>query len=112
MENKRQDFLLDQNGDFPLEDTYVEDILLNTPYGDSDTQHIVDGIIYTIGSLKSVPTFGFGISSYQNSEYSNSIYNSLNKTLMDDGYSASKESVKKVNGGGFTIDTSFISNIY
>lgn len=112
MANKRQDFILDQDGDFPLEDTFVNGVIQNTPYSDSDIQHIVDDIIYTVGSLKSDPSFGFGVTAYESSEYNNSIFDSLNKVLSKDGYLPERDCVKKVNGGGFTIDTAYISNNY
>ena len=109
--NQRTDFLLDPDGDFPLEDVYVNGVIQNTNYGNSDNQHIFDDIVYSTGSLKEFPTFGFGVTNYENAEYNNSIFNTLKQVLSQDGYTVTSGTIKSV-GNGFVINTSYINNSY
>lgn len=112
MSLQRTDFLLNSpviiSGkkvyDFPLQDTVVNGVWLDTPFGSSDFQHVKDGIYYIKGWLKSTPTYGFGINQYLNSEYNQSIYGGLKQELLKDGYITSPGFVKPVLGGGFIVN--------
>lgn len=106
----RKDFILDENGDFPLEDTVVGGVYLDTPYGNSDPQHILDLLQYGYGHLKKEPNVGFLMSNYLNSEFNlQSVYNSLEDTMKKDDYHIRVGVLNPVSGGGFIIDTSYIS---
>jgi hypothetical protein len=110
---KRQDFILDENGDFPLEDTIINDIYLPTPYGNSDNQHKTDCILYNKGALKQFPTSGFGVTIYLESEYdADNVYSNLSEQMKNDGYSLSNKAVYPVANGGFNIETDLIQSIY
>jgi len=110
MSNPRQDFLLQPYTypgsnqiiyDFPLDDFYIDNKIQPTPYGDSDTQHIIDIIVATIGSYKQFPLLGFGYFQYQNAENngrSDVIFNSLSKQMKSDLYQVLQGAVKVVNG--------------
>lgn len=109
----RQDFLLDSDGDFPLEDTIVNGVYLPTPYGNSDNQHKIDIIFFNTGSLKQYPTEGFGIFKYENSEYdADNVYSNLSQEVKDDGYKLMSGSIYPVSEGGFDINTDLITNNY
>jgi hypothetical protein len=109
MANVRTDILLDSDGDFPLEDTYINGVLQDTPYGLSDAQHVEDIIFYNKGSLKQYPTLGFGAKQYINSEFNlQSVYKSLNNEMDSDSYKVSTGVVFPLDEG-FDIDTSYIS---
>lgn len=108
----RQDFLLDKDGDFPLEDYIVNGVVLDTPYGDSDDQHISDLIVYDIGSIKEYPTVGFGLLNYLNKEAGLfNVEKALKQTMREDGYVAQTGSVYP-EGKGFIINTTFIEPVY
>ena len=100
----RTDFLLNADGDFPLQDTVIDGVWLDTPYGKSDMQHIHDGIVYDLGDLKQFPTYGYGINNYLNSEYNQSIEGNLRQSLLKDGYNVFPGCVSPVSGGGFIIN--------
>lgn len=109
----RTDILLDEDGDFPLEDLIINGILIDTPIGESDFQHIQDNIIYNKNSLKQYPLLGFGVKSYLNSEFKlQSTYKALSDAMNYDDYKISTgvlmpppEGVKE----GFIIRTAYIS---
>jgi hypothetical protein len=101
---QRTDFILNKNGDFPLQDTVVNGVYLDTPFGNSDQQHIADGIFYDLGDLKQSPTYGFGAYNYLNAEYDQSIESKLKQMLAKDGYIVSPGTVSPVSGGGFLIN--------
>lgn len=109
----RQDFLLRDDLDFPLEDNIVGGVLLDTPYGYSDEQHKGDLIEYNLGSLKEFPTTGFGVNSYLNSEFNlHGTAQQLQITMNSDGYNVTSGTLSSVIGGGFTIATKYITNKY
>lgn len=101
---QRTDFILNQDGDFPLQDTVIGGVWLATPFGKSDQQHIADGIVNDLGDLKQFPTYGFGLYNYLNSEYTQSIEGKLKEVLKKDGYSVIPGCVSPVKGGGFIIN--------
>jgi hypothetical protein len=113
----RQDFILqptselDEFGntvyDFPLADTVVGGVYQPTPYGNSDQQHIQDGILAFIGWWKQYQSYGFGLMQYFSSEYNQIIFANLKNMLSRDGYSVSQYAIVK-KGKGFMIDTSKI----
>lgn len=110
----RQDFILNADGDFPLQDTVENGVWKDTPYGNSDQQHIKDLIFYDKGWLKLSPTIGFGAKRLINSEYSQRIESTLKECLQQDGYDCRNGVVYPVAGKntGFAIDTDFIFNTY
>jgi hypothetical protein len=106
----RTDFLLDEDGDFPLEDNVVNGVYLDTPFGESDKQHIEDVIFFNIGHLKRRPIYDFGVIQYLNSEYNlEKIMKNLKGSLEKDDYEIKDGCVIPAIGGGFLIDTKFIS---
>lgn len=110
----RQDIIRLSNDDFPLGDLYVNGVLQDTRYGDSDMQHIYDLILYAPGSLKEYPTIGFNVRKYQSAEVSQTgiIEQALSATMSKDGYRVSKGCVQPQKVGGFIIDTTYISPNY
>lgn len=110
----REDFILNKDGDFPLQDTVVSGVYMNTPYGDSDDQHKVDIVVYGKGWLKFSPTIGFLVKSYLNSEYKlYDVIKNLKENLEKDGYKTKTGLVLPSNkfgnneileNGGFYID--------
>lgn len=108
MAQKSTDILLNSNGDFPLEDTYINGVIQDTPVGFSDQQHIQDNIEYSEGSLVFDPLIGFGVKRFLNSEYRlNDVFKQLKEKLELDGYEV-KSGCVYPSGGGFNIDTSYI----
>ena len=103
----RTDFLLDIDGDFPLEDNIVAGVQLDTPFGVSENQHILDCIVNGYGSIKQSPNFGFGAIQYLNSESMASMESNLRTELWKDGYSISVGVVSKNNKGGVDINANF-----
>lgn len=101
---QRTDFILNKDGDFPLQDNVVGGVYLPTPVGNSDQQHIADGIFYDLGDLKQFPTYGFGVFNYLNAEYDQSVESKLKQMLAKDGYTVNPGAVIPVSGGGFIID--------
>ncbi len=110
----REDFLLDENGDFPLEDVIINGVQQNTPYGASDMQHMKDIIFYRFGSLKEFPLIGFNIKIYSDSEIStHTIEKNLKIEMAKDKYSVSNGAiVPNNNGGGFFVNTDRIKPVY
>ncbi len=109
----RQDFILNEDGSFPLQDTVVNGIWLDTPYGNSDEQHIADIIFYQKGWLQTDLLLGFGISQYDNAEISiQDISDDLNTELKKDGYITKSKVIQIIGKDGFTIDSSYIENNY
>lgn len=109
----RQDFLLDEDGDFPLEDNVIGGVYLVTKYGKSDEQHKTDCILYGKGALKQFPTSGFGLINYQFAEYdADKTYRNLSEQMQDDGYFVSNKAVYPTPNGGFAIETEKIKSIY
>lgn len=105
----REDFLVDENGDFPLEDTIINGVYQNTPYGNSDDQHKIDNVFYAKGAIAQYPLFGFGIVQYQNSEYdADNVYSALQQQVSTDGYKLNNGAVIPGIENGFAIDTDFI----
>lgn len=109
---KRQDFILNSNGDFPLQDTVINGVWQDTPYGDSDEQHKADIIVYDLGWLKSSPTLGFGVMRYSSSEFNlNTVNKNLQIHMQKDGYNVLSGCVVP-KGSGFEINTSKIESVY
>jgi len=109
----REDYLLREDGDFPFDDNIVGGVILNTPYGYSDEQHKKDLIVYSIGSLKEFPTTGFGVMNYVNSEFNLSeVSKNLSATMASDKYSLNNGTLIPVQGSGFIINTTNITNNY
>lgn len=109
MKEKRTDFILDSNGDFPLEDFKQGGVYFPTQVADSDGQHIEDIIMNGFGSCKKNPQIGFNAISYINSEYTlNNALSSLNENLKKDDYYSKTGVISPVDGGGFNIDSGFI----
>lgn len=106
----RQDFLLNPDGDFPLQDTKINGVMLPTPYGDSDSQHILDIITSDLGWIKQFPTLGFGVYQYRSAEIDLQGIEKKLKIQMDkDGYIVKHGAVAPSQGkNGFTINCSFI----
>lgn len=104
----RTDFLLNKNGDFPLQDTVINGKYIDTPFGNSDQQHVFDIIQYNLGYLKGSPTTGFGVNNYLNSENGAvQAENNLKMQLSEDDYELQNGAINQV-GGGFTINTQYI----
>lgn len=110
----REDFLLNPDGDFPLQDTIVAGVYKETPYGYSDNQHKADLIIYDAGSIKEYPTIGFGVRNYVSGEFSIfDVEKKLRQTMNSDGYDIRNGAISPEQGGsGFFIETGFITNNY
>jgi len=110
----RQDFILDKDGDFPLEDTIDNSgKYLPTPYGNSDTQHKIDILMNNFGALKRFPLLGFGIFKYENSEFNlDEVNKNLTLQMKNDGYTVVHGCVSINPDGGFLIDTDYIKNSY
>ena len=109
MSAPRQDFLLNPDGDFPLQDTYINGVIQPTPYGDSDNQHKLDIILNNLGSLKAYPLLGFGAFQYQDAEVNlDAIYSSLEQQMKSDGYKTVSKAVISAHNGSFVIDTDYI----
>jgi tRNA G10 N-methylase Trm11 len=118
----RQDFLLQPYiyagsdeivWDFPLDDFYVNGVLIDTPYGNSDNQHKIDICEYTQGALKQFPLIGFGVFQYQDSEYNlETVYNNLSSSMKMDKYNVTIGVIKPNGKNGFTINTDLITNSY
>lgn len=108
MAERRTDFMLDEDGDFPLEDTYIGGKLQDTPLCYSDQQHIKDLIEYSPGDLIFSPLTGFSIKSKLNGEFKlNELSKSLKNIMNLDGYKILTGVLSPVFGG-FKITTSFI----
>ena len=113
MSTPRQDFILNANGDFPLQDTYLNGVIQPTPYGLSDNQHKLDIIVNNLGALKAYPLLGFGVFQYENAEVNlDTIYSSLQTQMASDGYKTVSKAVASDGNGGFTIDTDYITPNY
>ena len=109
MSAPRQDFLLNANGDFPFQDTYIGGKIQPTPYGLSDNQHKLDIIVNNIGALKAYPLLGFGVFQYEDAEVNlDNIYASLQEQMKMDLYKTTSKCLKSDGSGGFEIDTEFI----
>jgi hypothetical protein len=110
MGQPREDFLLDKTGDFPLEDTIVNGIYQETPYGSSDHQHVRDIIFDGQGATKSYPIIGFAIKRYLNSEYNlYTVEKELSYHLGLDGYGIKTGAViPNAATKGFDINTAYI----
>lgn len=107
---EREDFILDEDGDFPLEDFVAAGVYLPTPYGNSENQHILDIIISHKGWIKQSPTIGFGVLSKVNSEFSvHGVEKDLNIELDKDNYKSKNGVIEPNNNGGFDINAEFIS---
>lgn len=105
----RTDFILDTDGDFPLDDFISGGIYLDTPINESDPQHILDNIMAHPGQFKQYPPVGFGASRYKNSEYSlNGVSRSLNIALDKDQYASQNGVISPKKGAGFDINTNLI----
>lgn len=108
----RQDFLLNSNGDFPLQDTVIGGVWQDTPYGDSDQQHIADITFYGIGWLKQFPTLGIFISQYLNAENAQQSLDKLSRIqFKSDGYTVQNGFIVPQTGGGFTVNTKFVARM-
>lgn len=110
----REDFLLNADGDFPLQDTIINGVYKDTPYGSSDNQHKADLVVYDKGSVKEHPTIGFGVNNYVSGEFSLfDVEKNLRLTMSADGYQVSNGAVEpSLGNNGFFIKTAFISNDY
>lgn len=107
---KRTDFILNSNGDFPLEDNVVDGMYFDTPIGPSDTQHIKDIIFYGKGALKQFPTLGFNVRQYINSEYNlQNLMKNLKIEMDSDGYNVATGAISPANKKGFYINDKYIS---
>jgi tRNA G10 N-methylase Trm11 len=108
----RQDFILNENGWFPLQDTVVNGVWVDTPYGDSDEQHKLDIIVYSKGSLKQTPDLGFNVQRFDNAEIAlQDIFQELQEEMKKDGYLTSV-GVVGLKDKGFYIDCGYISANY
>lgn len=114
MPQVREDFLLNSDGDFPLQDTVTASgVYLDTPYGNSEQQHVKDIIVSELGWIKSSPTLGFGVNKYFFAESVS--YYSIEKKLRDnlekDGYEALNGVLIPAKGSGFFIDSRKIRRV-
>lgn len=101
---QREDFILDKNGDFPLEDTVFQGVYLPTPYGPSDAQHVLDNIFYDKGWNKRSPWIGFGMNNYRNSEFSiHTVTANLEDAMKKDDYKVMFGAVVSNGKKGFTV---------
>src|SRR5690606_11177335 len=109
MPQPRTDFILTSDGDFPLEETYLNNIHIDTPIGLSDQQHIQDNIEYSEGELKFAPLIGFGVRFKINAEFSlYKVTKELKAKMMLDKYTILTGCLSPQAGGGYTIDTTYI----
>lgn len=103
---QRTDFILNEDGDFPLQDTVVGGVWLDTPFGLSDPQHMKDLLFYDLGHLTQSPVTGVGVSRYLNSEYKlQEVEDKVRSTFDKDDYNVYNGIVTPVPGGGFIINT-------
>lgn len=109
----RKDIKYTENGDFPFADKIINGVYYPTLDEPSDEQHKLDIINNNIGSFKLMPSLGFGVIKYLNSENAlQSALSNLSKEMSKCGYSVRIGCVSINANGKMVINPSYIANNY